>query len=154
MVKDLWGKHTTSRKLIATFKGEKVLIKSTRLKWLLKHGCVITKLHGVIPAKPRKCFEGFMKWVSDERKKGDIDMKYAIIAECAKVIGNSSFGRTVMDKSKHKNVKYADEIKYNKLKNKWTFHDAEKYNNVYEVTLTKKSDQTKYASTNWLFSIR
>jgi len=38
----LQNNHTKSRKLIATLKGEKLLIKSTRLKWLINHGCVIT----------------------------------------------------------------------------------------------------------------
>jgi len=55
-----------------------------------------------------------MNWASDARRKGDIDQKYAIIAECCKTIGNSSFGRTVLDTTKHKNVKYGDEIKFNK----------------------------------------
>ena len=95
VVKDLWGKHTTSRKLKATIKGEKLLFKSTRLKGLLNHGCEITKF----PAISRRYFEGFMHRVSDERRKGDIDVKYATILECTKVIGNSSFGRTVVDKS-------------------------------------------------------
>jgi len=45
-------------------------------KW---HSCVITKLHGIIEAVPR-----FMDWVSDERRKGDIDNKYAITARCIK----------------------------------------------------------------------
>jgi len=115
-VNTLWGKHTKSNKLIASLKGEKLLITSTRLKWLLNHGCIITKLYGIIPAKPRRCFEGFMNWVSDERRKGDVDVKYAIIAECAKIIGNASFGRTVMDKNKHKNIKFVNEAKYNKYK--------------------------------------
>jgi len=53
---------------------------STRLKWLVDHGCVITKICGVIEAIPRKIFSGFMNWVSDERRKGDIDLKYMIIA--------------------------------------------------------------------------
>jgi len=79
-----------------------------------------------------------MDWVSDERRKGDIDNKYAIIAECYKTIGNSSFGRTVMNKNKHKNVKYGNEAKYNKCKNKWNFHDADIYDDVYEIILTKK----------------
>jgi len=35
-------KFTKSRKLIASLKGEKVVIMSTRLKWLVDHGCVIT----------------------------------------------------------------------------------------------------------------
>ena len=138
LVQKLWGKHTKSRKLIATFKGEKILIKSTRLKWLLSVGCVVTKLHGVIPATPRKCFSGFMNWVSDERRKGDVDLKYTIIAEACKNIGNSGFGRTVMNKNKHKNIKYCDVIKFNNYKNKWTFYDANRYEDVYEIVLSKK----------------
>jgi len=115
-----------------------LVIKSTRLKWLVEHGCLITKVHGVIEAIPRKIFAGFMDWVSNERRKGDIDQKYAIIAEYCKTIGNSSFGRTVMDKTKHKDVKYGDEIKFNISKNKWTFYNYDKYDNVYEIILNKK----------------
>jgi len=133
------NKFTKSRKLIASLKGEKLVIMSTRLKWLVDHGCVITKIYGVIEAISRKIFAGFMDWVSDKRRKGDIDLKYMIIAECCKTIGNSSFGRTVMDKSKHKNVKYANKTKFNQYKNKWTFHDSDKFNDVYKVILNKKS---------------
>jgi len=123
-------KFTKSRKLIASLKGEKLVIMSTRLKWLINHGCIITKIYEVIEAVPWKIFAGFMEWVSDERRKGDIDQKYRIIAECCKTIGNSSFGRTVMDKNKHKNVKYSNESKFNKYKNRWTFYDSEKFNDV------------------------
>jgi len=76
------NKFSKSRKLIATLKGEKLVILSTRLKWLVEHGCIITKIYGVIEAIPRKIFKGFMQWVSDERRKGDIDQKYMTIAEC------------------------------------------------------------------------
>ena len=41
-----------------------------------------------------------MEKVSDERRKGDIDTEHAIIAEMWKLVGNSAFGRTGMDKSK------------------------------------------------------
>jgi len=132
------NKFSKSKKLIATLKGEKLLIKSTRLEWLVEHGCIITKIYGVIEAIPRKIFANFMNWVSDERRKGDIDQKYAIIAECCKTIGNSSFGRTIMDKNKHKDIKYGDEIKFNKCKNKFTFYNCDKYHNVYEIILNKK----------------
>jgi len=80
-----------------------------------------------------------MNWVWDERRKGDIDQKYAIISECCKTIGNSSFGRTIMDKNKHKDIRYGDEIKFNKCKNKFTFYNSDKYDNVYEIVLNKKS---------------
>jgi len=61
------NKFTKSRKLIASLKGEKLVIMSTRLKWLVDHGCIITKICGAIEAIPRKIFSGFMHWVSDER---------------------------------------------------------------------------------------
>jgi len=112
---------------------------STRLKWLVDHGCIITGIYGVIEAVPRKIFAGFMNWVSDERRKGDTDQKYMIFAESCKTIGNLSFGRIVMDKCKHKNVKYADEAKFNQYKHKWTFHDSDQLNDVYEIILNKKS---------------
>jgi len=137
LVTKIKNKFSKSRKLVATLKGEKQIIKSTRLQWLLEHGCVVTKLHGVIPAIPNACFKGFVEWVSDERRKGDIDAKYAIIAEAAKTIGNSAFGRTIMDKNKHNTIKYCDEAKFNKIKNKWNFYDAIQINNIYEVTMTK-----------------
>jgi len=47
------NKFSKSKKLIATLKGEKLLIKSTRLKWLVEHGCIITEVYGVIEAIPR-----------------------------------------------------------------------------------------------------
>jgi len=44
-----------------------------------------------------------------------------------------------MDENKHKIVKYGNEAKYNRCKNKWNFHDADRYDDVYEIILTKKS---------------
>jgi len=79
-----------------------------------------------------------MQWVSDERRKGDINQKYMIIADCCETIGNSNFGRTVLDKSKQKDLKYANELKFNQYKNKWLFHDSDKFNDVHEVILNKK----------------
>jgi len=43
-----------------------------------------------------------MDWVSNERRKDDQDIKYAIIAEGAKIVCNAAFGHTIMNKSKHK----------------------------------------------------
>src|SRR5208283_2402165 len=64
---------TKRRKLIGTLKAEKILIKSTRLRWLIEHGCIVDKLYGVIPAQGGRPFQGFIKMVSDERRKGDSD---------------------------------------------------------------------------------
>jgi len=56
LLENLKKKPHKTRKLVATMKGEKNVIKSTRLKWLLNKGCVVSKLHSVIPATPRRCF--------------------------------------------------------------------------------------------------
>ncbi|ULT87159.1 hypothetical protein L3Y34_006741 [Caenorhabditis briggsae] len=88
LLESLERKPTKSRKLVVSLQAKQILIKSTRLRWMLEHGCVVTKLYGYIEAKRRRIFKGFMDWVSDERRKGDVDSKYAIISEGAKLVSN------------------------------------------------------------------
>ena len=132
---------TTSRKLIASLKATRILIKSARLKWLLEKGAVVTKLYGVIPAEQGKPFKQFADWVSDERRKGDRDTRYAIIAEAAKTVGNSAYGRTGMNKNNFKKVKFCTEKQFNRAKNNYFFCDAEEYNGVYEVSSRSRTVQ-------------
>ena len=132
--KDSDVKFATSRKLIATLRATRILIKSTTLKWLLKKGAVMTKMYGVIQAERGKPFKAFADWVSDERRKGDVDTRYAIIAEAAKTVGNSAYGRTGMNKNKFSKVRFCDEKQFNRAKNNYFFTDAEEYNGVYEVS--------------------
>ena len=132
--KDSDVKFATSRKLIATLRATRILIKSTTLKWLLKKGAVMTKIYGVIQAERGKPFKAFADWVSDERRKGDVDTRYAIIAEAAKTVGNSAYGRTGMNKNKFSKVRFCDEKQFNRAKNNYFFTDAEEYNGVYEVS--------------------
>jgi hypothetical protein len=73
-------------KLISSFKGEKVLIKSTRLRWLIKQGLVVSKIYGYIPYKQSRIFEEFMLKVSAERRKGDVDKDYAIILNSVSIM--------------------------------------------------------------------
>ena len=127
------AKFSTSRKLIASLKATKILIKSTQLKWLIEKGVVVTKLYGVIPAQRSKPFKDFVKWVSDERRKGDVDTTYAIIGEAAKLVGNSAYGRTGMNKNNFQKVKFCNETQFNRAKNNYFFNDAEEYDGVYEV---------------------
>src|SRR5271157_2674469 len=127
-------KFTKSRKLIATLKATRILIKSTRLTWLLKKGAVVTKLYGVIPAKRGKPFKEFADWVSDERRKGDVEPRYAIRGEGCKIVANSAYGGTMMNKNKFHKVRFCDEKQFNRAKNNYFFTDAEEYNGVYEVS--------------------
>ena len=87
-----------------------------------------------------------MDWVSNERPKGDQDIKYAIIAENAKIVGNAAFGHTIINKSKHKKTILCDENKFNMYKNLPRYYDGNKFTNgdlkLYEATLTK-NDRNK-----------
>ena len=94
------GKFSKSRKLIAALKGNRMLMMSSQLKWLLEKGLSIWKVYGVIPAERGRPFTDFVKWVSDKWKKGDRDIKYDIIAVAAKTVGNSASGKTGMNKNK------------------------------------------------------
>jgi hypothetical protein len=128
VINDIRGpKFATNRKLIASLKATKILINSTRLKGLLEKGAIVTKVYGVIPAQRGKPFEGFVDWVSDERRKGDKDTHYAIIAEAAKLVGNSAYGRTGMNKNKFKNTRLCEEKQFNRAKNNYFSSTMPKY---------------------------
>lgn len=127
------------RKLISSFKGEKILIKSDRLKWLISKGLKVSKIYGYIKAKRGKIFSKCVEVVSDYRRKGDADKKFAIIAEMWKLVGNSAFGRTGMNKNKFYKKVHGDEHLYNKEVGNQLFRDANEYGDVYEITKDKRT---------------
>lgn len=95
-----------SKKLIGSYFGKQILIYTPLLKWYIEHGLVITKTYSFIKANAHTPFIGFMDKVSDAHRAGDADKSMAMVAEMMKLIGNSAFGRSGMDKRKHKDVKY------------------------------------------------
>ncbi|GMF09065.1 unnamed protein product [Phytophthora lilii] len=95
-----------ARKLIGSYFGEKILIYTPLLKWYLSHGMEITKTYCFVKASSHKAFAPFMEAVSNARREGDVDKSKAMIAEMMKLVGNSAFGRSGMDMSKHKEIKY------------------------------------------------
>ena len=153
MDKDLVGEHMydynmslankntlKSRKLIGSYFGKQILIYAPLLKWYLSHGMVITKTYSFIKAASSRPFKPFMEEVSNARRGGDADKGKAMIAEMMKLIGNSAFGRSGMDKSKHKETKYQstdDDISSIIEQNR--FYDVEELGDSYEITLKKKS---------------
>ncbi len=69
-----------------------------------------------------------MKAVADARRSGDTNEMLATIAEEMKTIGNSSFGRTGMDKNKHSKVCFTTEDKAKQVVNKTDFKDLNELN--------------------------
>lgn len=53
---------------------------------------------------------------SDERSEGDRDHAKTIIADTMKLIGNSSYGKTITNKESHRNVSIVTEEKTSRFK--------------------------------------
>ena len=75
-----------------------------------------------------------MDWVMDKRHLGDVELRYAILAKAAKTVGNSAFGRTIMNKNKFSNLKFCNEKQFNRAVNSYFFRDAEEYQGFCEVS--------------------
>ena len=85
---------------------------------------------------------------------GDKDPKYAIIAEMWKLVGNSAFGRTGMNKNKFRETVFGDVKKYNKLVSTILFRDANEYdaNEVMGDYMKSVYDEDKKRMTRKLIS--
>jgi hypothetical protein len=94
------------RCLIGSMKGEKILLLSDLLRWYMKHGLVVTKVYQIVEYETRPIFKDFSKSVSDTRRLGDVDASLKLLANTAKLIGNSLYGKTITDKTRHRNVTY------------------------------------------------
>ncbi|KAG2770629.1 hypothetical protein PC129_g23544 [Phytophthora cactorum] len=133
-----------ARKLIGSYFGEKILIYAPILKWYLHHGMEVTKTYSFIKASSHKTFAPFMEAVSNARREGDADKSKAMIAEMMKLVGNSALGRSGMDMSKHKEVKYESEQKAIESKiEHFTFHGLEELNDACEITMKKRRLKNK-----------
>ncbi|KAG2775727.1 hypothetical protein Pcac1_g13824 [Phytophthora cactorum] len=132
------NKAKPARKLTGSYFGEKIMIYTPLLKWYLSHGMEITKTYSFIKAGAHKAFAPFMEAVSSARRVGDEDKRKAMIAETMKLVGNSAFGRSDMDMSRHKQVKY--ESNKDKIKSRiehFTFRGLEELNDSCDITMKK-----------------
>jgi hypothetical protein len=85
-------------------------------------------------------FKNFVNEVCDARRAADKDPSKAIIAETMKLLGNSSFGRTILDKTRFNDIKYKNnENDILKSINSSYFKDLNEINeNCCEITSQKK----------------
>ena len=75
------------RYLIGSMWGEKILVITPLLRWYLEHGLIVTKIHQIVEFNPKKCFEGFVQQISDDRRGGDEDPNRKVIGETSKLLG-------------------------------------------------------------------
>ncbi len=99
---------TNPRKLlIGGMKAEKILIATPLLKWYLTHGLKVTRVYQTLEFENNnKCFEKLCNKITEARREGDKHPNKKIIADSMKLIGNSLFGGSLIDRSRFKQFKY------------------------------------------------
>ena len=129
------------RALIGSYRGDKILLATPLLQFYLEQGLVVTKVYRAVQWKPDPCFQRFGEFVSSARRQGDKDDSQKILGETAKLVGNSGFGRFIMDVSRHNDVVYEEEDgKVSRAINSFFFQDLEELpEDVYEIKSAKKT---------------
>jgi hypothetical protein len=94
------------RLLVGGMKASRILLATPLLKWYMEHGLEVTKIHQVVEYIPLKCFEDFVKQVTEARREGDQDPSQSVKSDTMKLLGNSGYGSSIMNKEKHKKVCY------------------------------------------------
>ena len=126
--------------LIGSLFGEKILIHSELAKWYLSHGLKITKIYQVIEYIPNPLFKPFADSVSEACRRGDANPDLALYANTCKLVGNSAYGKTITNKTKHRTVKYihGDREASRKVRRS-TFDSLQEIDaGFYEITHRKK----------------
>ena len=127
---------TTQRMLIGSYFGKEILLGTPLLKWYIKHGLKVVKIYNVIQYVPHKTFKDFTHEVTCARRTGDLNSESKIISDLYKLLGNSSYGKTITNKKKHTKITYADSKTTSRLFNNWRFTRATELNdNLYEVEM-------------------
>ena len=57
---------------------------------------------------PNACFHPLGEAVSDARRSGDIDPNNSIIADTMKLVGNSSYGKSITNRERHLQAKFCN----------------------------------------------
>ncbi len=109
------NKYNLSKKprtlLVGGMKAQKILLASKLIKWYIDHGMVVTRVYQVIEFCRSPCFASFINEVKEARRKADLCEATKINAMSFKLLANASFGSLLLQKCKHRNVKFVQGIK-------------------------------------------
>lgn len=121
-------KKSKTRKMIGSYHCTKKPIISTYVKWLLEKGIKITRIHGYVKCEGVPLFKDFIEEGVAARREGDVSKDKAIIADMMKLVLNSSYGKTIINKNKHSSTIFTmDENKARNQINYKEFKDLDEY---------------------------
>ena len=109
------------RMLISSFKLENGTVITPLFNFYMELGLQLIKIYSFVQYSPRKCFNKFVQSVVDARREGDKNPLSGVVAETMKLLGNSSFGYQITDRSRHTITKYLNDEKTHKAINEPLF---------------------------------
>ena len=117
---------TPRRTLLGSYHATKHLMATDLLKWYLEEGIVVDKVHWIVQYHRSRSFAKFGQGVMTARRRADLDPTTKIQADMFKLIGNSAYGKTIIDKQKFTDYSYMnskDVIKVSSFINNKRFRD-------------------------------
>ena len=130
----------SQRMLISSFKLTNGTLITPFFNFYLDLGLQCTKIHRFVQYTPHKVFNSFIQSVVDARRAGDENPLSGVVAETMKLLGNSSYGYQIMDRSKHTMTKYLGDEKTHKAINNQFFKRLNIVaKDLYEVELLKST---------------
>ena len=128
------------RLLVGGMRAKKILLITPLLKWYLQTGLRVTRIYRVVEFTPKACFKELTDRVAQARRDGDRDPeRLGIIADTNKLLICSAYGGLLLNKEKHRTVKYVTSerelrIKVNDPK---FYHFKQIDDNFFEVEMLK-----------------
>ena len=129
--------------LIGSYFGKKILLSTPLLKWYLEKGLVVTKVYLLVQYYPCKTFEPFVDEVTAARRQGDHNTGSKILSDLYKLLGNSSYGKTICNKKNFNQVRYVSPKTASKLALHWSVLNVEELGES-TVEITKQPTCVTY----------
>ena len=123
-------------------KGKEIIILTPLLKWYLENGLVITRLHYFISYNGKECFDWFVEEVTNDRRAADLGGADLIMkGDLSKLMGNSSYGYTLMNKANHTHTSFIKKKFIQKhIRNPFFKNTDELNEEIFEVEKEEEKD--------------
>ena len=99
----------SQKSLVGALRASHILLHSELLKWYLSEGLDVSRVYQTYRYKQRPIYSSFVREATDSRRQGDRDPSLSLHANMAKLSVNSVYGKTITNKERHCEVKYASD---------------------------------------------
>ena len=133
--------------LVGSYRGDKILLATPLLRWHLDYGLEVTHVYQVIEYGPIPCFRLFGDAVSTARREGDVHLHKAINADTVKLLGNSGYGKTIINVDRHRDMKYCTEAAASLIINDRRFRQFNVVvDDAYKIAMNKRTRERASSS--------